>query len=298
MYPQGVHLLLFGYQRFHYILLYFVDRLHKGINVQVGVNTFGERHCTGVSDDLLDHGLIYMRFCQHGDTGVSCIMGLVVKADLLHEGCKIAVVIISVIKVLLIRGMEKVFALGTFEPCSVEREHFVCYGNFSQAVLRLAGDHIEVLLIQVDIFLLEIEEFGDSASVIDQHQYDLIIRIFCKLPESLDLCFGEFIPAAFIWVPVFELGDVHKLRIILVADVIFHGVIIQQAKQAFQFLQGRIILAAGIHHKLEVCQLHFLEHLIVECSAYLIRCFIAFNIGIRYCREFFLRPAFIDLLKG
>ena len=223
---------------------------------------------------------------------------LVVKADLLHEGCKIAVVIISVIKVLLIRGMEKVFALGTFEPCSVEREHFVCYGNFSQAVLRLAGDHIEVLLIQVDIFLLEIEEFGDSASVIDQHQYDLIIRIFCKLPESLDLCFGEFIPAEFIWVPVFELGDVHKLRIILVADVIFHGVIIQLAKQAFQFLQGRIILAAGIHHKLEVCQLHFLEHLIVECSAYLIRCFIAFNIGIRYCREFFLRPAFIDLLKG
>lgn len=298
MYPQGVHLLLFRYQRFHCILLYFVDRLHKGINVQVGVNTFGERHCTGVSDDLFDHGLIYMRFCQHGDTGVSCIMGLVVKADLLHEGCKIAVVIISVIKVLLIRGMEKVFALGTFEPCSVEREHFVCYGNFSQAVLRLAGDHIEVLLIQVDIFLLEIEEFGDSASVIDQHQYDLIIRIFCKLPESLDLCFGEFIPAEFIWVPVFELGDVHKLRIILVADVIFHGVIIQLAKQAFQFLQGRIILAAGIHHKLEVCQLHFLEHLIVECSAYLIRCFIAFNIGIRYCREFFLRPAFIDLLKG
>ena len=239
MYPQGVHLLLFCYQRFHCIPLYFVDRLHEGFNVQVGVNTFGERHCTGVSDDLLDHGLIYMRFCQHGDTGVSCIMGLVVEANLLHEGCKIAVVIISVIKVLLIGGVEKVFALGTFKPCLVEWEHFVCYGNFSQTVLCLAGDHIEVLLVQVDIILLEIEKFGDSASVIDQHQYDLIIRIFCKLPEPLDLCFCEFIPAAFVGVLVFELGDVHKLRIILVTDVIFHGVIIQLAEQAFQFLQGR-----------------------------------------------------------
>ena len=92
MYPQGVHLLLFRYQRFHCILLYFVDRLHEGFNVQVSVNTFGERHCTGVSDDLFDHGLIYMRFCQHGDTGVSCIMGLVVEANLLHERRKIAAV--------------------------------------------------------------------------------------------------------------------------------------------------------------------------------------------------------------
>lgn len=126
MYPQGVHLLLFRYQRNHCILLYFVDRLHKGFNVQVGVNTFGEHHCTGVSDDLLDHGLIYMCFCQHGDTGVSCIMGLVVEVNLLHEGCKIAVIIVPVIKVLLIGGVEKVLALGTFKPRLIEREHFVC----------------------------------------------------------------------------------------------------------------------------------------------------------------------------
>ena len=146
MYPQGVHLLLFRYQRFHCILLYFIDRLHEDFNVQVGVNTFGERRCTGVSDNLLDHSLICMLFCQYGDTGVSCIMGLVVKTNLLHEGRKIAVVIISVIKALLIGG-EKVLALGTFKPRLVEREHFVCYGNLSQTILRFAGDHIEVLLV-------------------------------------------------------------------------------------------------------------------------------------------------------
>ena len=95
---------------FHSILLNLVDCLHQGFNVQVGVNTFGERHGTGVSNNLLNHGLIHMRFCQHGDTGVSGVVGRVVEADLLHQGCKIAVIIVSVVKVLLVRGMQKVFA--------------------------------------------------------------------------------------------------------------------------------------------------------------------------------------------
>ena len=99
MYPQGVHLLLFCCQLFDYILLYFVDCLHKGFDVQVGVNTFVDRHCTGVSNDVLDYGLIYMRFYQHRDTGVSCIMGLAAEVDLFHEGCKIALAIISVTRV-------------------------------------------------------------------------------------------------------------------------------------------------------------------------------------------------------
>ena len=65
----------------------------------------------------------------------------------------------------------------------------------------------------MDIFLLEIEKFGDSASVIEQRQYNLIKRIFCKLLEPFDFCFRELIPAAFIGVLIFELDNVHKLRI-------------------------------------------------------------------------------------
>ena len=111
MYPQGEHLLLFCYQLFSWCtLLNLVDCLHQGFNIQVGVNTFGERHGTRVSDNLLNHGLIHMRFCQHGDAGVSGVVGRVVEADLLHQGCKIAVIIVSVVKVLLVRGMQQVFA--------------------------------------------------------------------------------------------------------------------------------------------------------------------------------------------
>lgn len=124
MYPQGEHLLLFRYQLFSWCtLLNLVDCLHQGFNIQVGVNTFGERHGTGVSDNLLNHGLIHMRFCQHGDTGVSGVVGRVVEADLLHQGCKIAVIIVFVVKVLLVRGMQKVFTFGTFKPCLVKRKH-------------------------------------------------------------------------------------------------------------------------------------------------------------------------------
>lgn len=95
MYPQGEHLLLFRYQLFSWCtFLNLVDCLHQGLNVQVGVNTFGERHGTGVSDNLLNHGLIHMRFCQHRDTGVSGVVGCVVEADLLHQGRKIAVIIL------------------------------------------------------------------------------------------------------------------------------------------------------------------------------------------------------------
>lgn len=83
-----------------------IDRVHKGLDIQMRVHTFGERHGTGVSHDFLDHGLIHMRLCQHGDTGVSGTVGCLRVSQLFHQGCEIAVIIVSVIKVLLIRGVE------------------------------------------------------------------------------------------------------------------------------------------------------------------------------------------------
>ena len=63
-----------------------VDCLHQCFNIQVGVDTFGERHGTGVSRNLLDHGLVYMGLCQHGDAGVPGTMWRLVISNLLHQG--------------------------------------------------------------------------------------------------------------------------------------------------------------------------------------------------------------------
>ena len=61
--PQGAYLLLFCVVRLFHRFLNLVDCLHQRFNIQVGVDTFGERHGTGVSDNLLDRGLVYMGLC-------------------------------------------------------------------------------------------------------------------------------------------------------------------------------------------------------------------------------------------
>ncbi len=69
--PQGADLLLFRYHQFSSIQLSdFVDCLHKRFNIQMGINSLCEGHGTCVTDDLLNHGLIYMGFCQLCDAGV------------------------------------------------------------------------------------------------------------------------------------------------------------------------------------------------------------------------------------
>ena len=37
-----------------------IDRVHKGLDIQMRVHTFGERHCTGVSHDFLDHNRLHL----------------------------------------------------------------------------------------------------------------------------------------------------------------------------------------------------------------------------------------------
>ena len=55
---------------FSFFRLDLVDCLHQCFNIQVGVDTFSERHGTGVPHNLLDHGLVCMGLCQHGDAGM------------------------------------------------------------------------------------------------------------------------------------------------------------------------------------------------------------------------------------
>lgn len=133
----------------------------------MGVDTFGERHGTGVSNNLLDRGLVYMGFCQHGDAGMPGTVRRLVISKLLHQGCEVTVVVVPVIKVLLIRRMEQIFTLGTFVPRFLEWQHLVGNGNFPQAVFGLAGNHIKVLFFQMHVFLLQVEELRDAAAVVD-----------------------------------------------------------------------------------------------------------------------------------
>ena len=49
--------------------------------------------------------------------------------------------------------------------------------NAEGIVVCFTGNHIEVLLVQMDMFLLQIQELRNAAAVVDQHQDDLIVRI-------------------------------------------------------------------------------------------------------------------------
>ena len=89
----------------------------------MGIDTFSERHGTGVSNNLLDRGLVYMGFCQHGDAGMPGTVWRLVISKLLHQGCEVTVIVVPVIKVLLIWRMEQIFTLRTFVPRFVEWQH-------------------------------------------------------------------------------------------------------------------------------------------------------------------------------
>lgn len=165
--PQGAYLLLFCVVRLFHHFLNLVDCLYQCFNIQVGVDTFGERHCTGVSDNLLNHGLVYMGFCQHGDAGMPGTVRRLVISKLLHQGCEVTVVVVPVIKVLLIRRVEQIFTLRIFVPRFVEWQHLVGNVNFPQVVLGFAGDHIKVLFFQMYLNYINNEVNKKSRSLLD-----------------------------------------------------------------------------------------------------------------------------------
>lgn len=97
-------LLLFHFS-LHRQFLYFVNHLDERFDVKMRIDTLGECHCTGVPCNLLNHCLIYMGFCEHGNTGVACIMRCVVEANMFHQRQPVAVIIVPVDKAFLIFGM-------------------------------------------------------------------------------------------------------------------------------------------------------------------------------------------------
>ena len=93
--PCGTISCFFVLHGFSFFRLDLVDCFHQCFNIQVGVDTFGERHGTGVSNNLLDRGLVYMGFCQHGDAGMPGTVRRLVISKLLHQGCEVTVVAVS-----------------------------------------------------------------------------------------------------------------------------------------------------------------------------------------------------------
>ena len=109
-----------------------------------------------------------------------------------------------------------------------------------------------------------------------------------KAEKGINFFLCEFVVIPLVGVLVFVLHNIHEFGIILAANVIFHGIFVELAEQAFQFLQCRIVLSAGINHRLQIHLLHIPEHFVVKRAAYLIGCFVAFHIGMGYGRELFL----------
>ena len=71
--------------------------------------------------------------------------------------------------------------------------------NFSKSVFGFAGDDIEILFFQMDVFFLEIQKFADSATIVEKHQNNLIIWIIFHCPYSFDFFFTELVPVMFVW---------------------------------------------------------------------------------------------------
>ena len=61
-----------------------VDRFQQYLHIQVGIHPLRQCHGTGVTYDLLCHGRFHLSLRQHRDTGVPCVMGLVVEAQAFH----------------------------------------------------------------------------------------------------------------------------------------------------------------------------------------------------------------------
>lgn len=57
-----------------------VDRFDQFVDIKVRVNTFRQGHRAGVSDDLLDDGLVDVCVCHHGDRGVAAAVRCAVDA--------------------------------------------------------------------------------------------------------------------------------------------------------------------------------------------------------------------------
>ena len=275
-----------------------VDRFQQRLHIQMGVHPLCQRHGTGVAYDLLDHGRIHMSLRQHRDAGVPRVMRLVVEAQALHHRRPVAVVVVPVIECRSRRAVEQVLTRGPLVPGLEHRQDLVRDGDPADAVCRLAGDHVEVLFLQIDVLFLQGQQLRNAAAGVDQHQHDLVIGLVLELPQPVYLLPRELVVIALVGISVLVPLDIHVLRVILVADIVLHRVLVQLVEQTFKLLQRGVVLSAGVYDVLEVGQADILEDPVVQHSADLVGRFIAVDIRFGYRRVLDGRPLFVELAEG
>ena len=62
-----------------------------------------------------------------------------------------------------------------------------------------------------------------------QHQHDLdsTVRVLCKLPQAGELILSKLVPVTLVGMLILVPVQIHKLGVILVADIVFYGVGVQ-----------------------------------------------------------------------
>lgn len=114
---------------------------------------FSQCRGSGMPHNFLNDRFLHTSFGQHGDTGVSGVVRCPLDTDLLHQGCPVAVKVVTVFERFFIFCMEKIFTFWAgVVPVPVEREQLVGNGYFPDAVFCFAVDHIKILLIQLHIY--------------------------------------------------------------------------------------------------------------------------------------------------
>ena len=196
-----------------------VDRVDEFLDVEVDIHPLCEIHGAGVSGDPLDDGRIDTGRGEQRERCVPRAVRRPVDLQILHQRKIVAVVIVPVGEVSTICVVQKVLAGRiALHPALVEGEDFVRNRHFSETVFRLAGLYVEVLLVQMDVFLLQVQHFTDSDPGVDEHQDDLIVRIVFHRPHPVNLFICELVAFPLVRVPVLVLKDVNELRVVLVAD--------------------------------------------------------------------------------
>ena len=54
-----------------------------------------------------------------------------------------------------------------------------------------------------------------------------IVRVLCKLPQAGDLILSKLVPVTLVGMLILVPVQIHKLGVILVADIVFYGVGVQ-----------------------------------------------------------------------
>lgn len=86
-------------------------------------------------------------------------------------------------KMLTIHSVDEVFTLrAVIVPGDVKGEDFLCNRNFTDTIFCFTVNHIKISFFQMNISFSQIKKFGDTDTIIDEHENGLIITFIGVFP--------------------------------------------------------------------------------------------------------------------